>query len=83
MAHIFMQGIQMYQSFPLAPGHHVSQHVAFTEPRPAQGKVERMTGTSSLAGPAGRHVWPFLATYSPLQASHSGQSHPDANSFIS
>ena len=73
----------MYQSFPLAPGQYVTHHVAFTEPRPAQSKVERMMGTSSIAGSTGRYVWPFLATYSPLQASHPEPSHSDVNSFIS
>ena len=73
----------MYQSFPLAPGHYVTPHVAFTEPRPTQSKVEKMIGTSSLAGSARRYVWPFLATYSPLQTSHASQSDPDVNSFIS
>ena len=68
----------MFQSFFSTPG----QQIPLTEARQTQKKIEKLQGSAHFSSPAGRPVWPFLATFSNAHHENATTRQADGNSFV-
>ena len=68
----------MFQSFFSTPG----QQIPLTGARQAQKKIEKLQGSAQVPGPAGRRIWPFLATFSDAHHENASTRQADGNSFV-